>query len=252
VVGADRDPGQAPHPLALSACGEAADPDREKALSKALMEFCAGRARKPFDNGPLSWMTAVAPATYVGRAIRAATLEFEEERATRGAVDWLRLDAHEMLALLQDPVFAARSEVDFSSLPTLSGGAGDPGALARLVVDRLRADRLDPLYVDLSPSDGEVRVVRAIVPGLEVETASYARIGARNLRRLLRRDDDLVGTDGPPPGARPILLPERDREEFGPAPWLDVERLEGRVGRLYPLYREPTRHVAALVASGVL
>jgi len=252
VVGADRDPGQAPHPLALSACGEAADPDREKALSKALMEFCAGRARKPFDNGPLSWMTAVAPATYVGRAIRAVTLEFEEERATRGAVDWLRLDAHRMRALLQDPVFAARSEVDFSSLPTPSGGAEDPDALAKLVVDRLRAEGLDPLYVDLSPSGGEVRVVRAIVPGLEVETASYARIGARNLRRLLRRDDDLVGTDGPPPGARPILLPERDREEFGPAPWLDVERLERRVGRLYPLYREPTRHVAALVASGVL
>lgn len=252
VVGADRDPENAPHPLALSACGEAADPDREKALAKALMEFCAGRARKPFDNGPLSRMTAVAPATYVGRAIRAATLEFEEERATRGAVDWLRLDAREMRALLQDPVFAAHSEVDFSSLPTIMGGAEDPGALANLVVDRLRADGLDPLFVDLSPPGGEVRVVKAIVPGLEVETASYARIGARNLRRLLRRDDDLVGIDRPPPGARPILLPEQDREEFGPAPWLDVELLERRVGRLYPLYREPTRHVAALVASGVL
>jgi ribosomal protein S12 methylthiotransferase accessory factor len=95
-------------------------------------------------------------------------------------------------------------------------------------------------------------VVKAIVPGLEVETASYARIGARNLRRLLRRDDDLVGTDNPPQGARPILLPESDREEFGPAPWLDVEEMERRVGRLYPLYREPSRHVAALVASGVL
>src|SRR3712207_8772471 len=37
VVGAERDPGETPHPLALSACGEAADPDREKALKKALM-----------------------------------------------------------------------------------------------------------------------------------------------------------------------------------------------------------------------
>jgi thiazole/oxazole-forming peptide maturase SagD family component len=252
VVGAERYPEKAPHPLALSACGEAADPDREKALAKALMEFCAGRARKPFDNGPLSRMTAVAPAPYVGHAIRAATLEFEEERATRGAVDWLGLDAHEMRALLQDPVFAAHSEVGFSSLPTLPGGADAPVALASLVVDRLREDGLDPLYVDLSPPGGEVRVVKAIVPGLEVETASYARIGTRNLRRLLRRDEDLVGIDGPPPGARPILLPEQDREEFGPAPWLDVESLERRVGRLYPLYREPSRHVAALVASGVL
>ena len=252
VVGADRDPEKAPHPLALSACGEAADPDRERALAKALMEFCAGRARKPFDNGPLSRMTAVAPATYVGRAIRAATLEFEEERATKGAVDWLRLSGREMRALLQDPVFAAHSEVDFSSLPTLPGGAEAPDALADLVVDRLREDGLDPLFVDLSPPGGEVRVVRTIVPGLEVETASYARIGARNLRRLLDREDDLVGIDGPPSGARPILLPEQDREEFGPAPWLDVKSLERRVGSLYPLYREPTRHVAALVASGVL
>jgi thiazole/oxazole-forming peptide maturase SagD family component len=252
VVGADRDPEKAPHPLALSACGEAADPDREKALSKALMEFCAGRARKPFDNGPLSRMTAVAPATYVGHAIRAATLEFEEERATRGAVDWLGLDAHEMRALLQDPVFAAHSEVGFSSLPTIVNGCDDPTALANLVVDRLSEGGLDPLFVDLSPPGGEVRVVKAIVPGLEVETASYARIGARNLRRLLRRDEDLVGTDRPPPGARSILLPERCREEFGPAPWLDVGSLERRVGRLYPLYREPSRHVAALVASGVL
>ncbi|HEX5849233.1 MAG TPA: YcaO-like family protein [Rubrobacter sp.] len=252
VVGADRDPVRAPHPLALSACGEAADPDREKALSKALMEFCAGRARKPFDNGPLSRMTAVAPATYVGRAIRAATLESEEERATRGAVDWLGLDAYEMRALLEDPVFAARSEVDFSSLPTLPGGAEDSGSPANLVANRLREDGLDPLYVDLSPPGGEVRVVRAIVPGLEVETASYARIGARNLRRLLCRDDDLVGVDEPPPGAKPILLPGQAREEFGPAPWLNVDLLEKRVGRLYPLYREPSRHVAGLVASGVL
>jgi ribosomal protein S12 methylthiotransferase accessory factor len=252
VVGAERDPERTPHPLALSACGEAADPDRERALSKALMEFCAGRARKPFDNGPLSRMTAVAPATYVGRAIRAATLEFEEERATRGAVDWLGMDAHDMRALLQDPVFALHSEVEFSSLPTLVGGAEDPEPLANLVVDRLREHGLDPLYVDLSPPGGEVRVVKAIVPGLEVETASYARIGARNLRRLLRRDDDMVGTGRPPPGARPILLPGQNREESGPAPWLDAELLQKRVGRLYPLYREPSRHVAALVASGVL
>jgi thiazole/oxazole-forming peptide maturase SagD family component len=252
VVGAERDPEKAPHPLALSACGEAADPDREKALSKALMEFCAGRARKPFDNGPLSRMTAVAPAPYVGRAIRAATLEFEEERATRGAVDWLGLDAHKMRALLQDPVFATHAEVEFSSLPTITGGAEGPDALANLVVDRLREDGLDPLLVDLSPPGGEVRVVKAIVPGLEVETASYTRIGARNLRRLLRRADDLVGINRPPPGARPVLLPEQDSEEFGPTPWLDVELLQKRVGRLYPLYREPSRHVAALVASGVL
>lgn len=252
VVGVERDPERTPHPLALTACGEAADPDREKALSKALMEFCAGRARKPFDNGPLSRMTAVAPGTYVGRAIRAATLEFEEERALSEALNWLRFDAQEMRALLEDPVLAARSEVQFSSLPTTSEETGDAEDLADLVAGRLRGEGLDPLFVDLSPPGGEVRVVKAIVPGLEVETASYARIGARNLRRLLRRGDALAGTEDPPPGARPILLPEGERERFGPEPWLDVAAIDRTVGRLYPLYREPSRHLAALVADGVL
>ena len=251
VVGVERDPARTPHPLALSAGGEAADPDREKALAKALMEFCASRARKLFDNGPLSRMTAVAPGAYVGRAIRAATLEFEEERGLREAVGWLSLDARGMLALLEDPVLAVRSEVDFSSLP-MSSGMGDADELADLVAGRLREEGLDPLFVDLSPPGGEVFVVKAIVPGLEVETASYGRIGARNLGRMLRREDGLVGVDDPPSGARRILLPENRREEFGPRPWLDVAALERTVGRLYPLYREPSRHLAALVADGVL
>jgi ribosomal protein S12 methylthiotransferase accessory factor len=250
VVGAERDPDETPHPLALSACGEAADPDRERALKKALMEFCAGRSRKPFDNGPLSRMTAVAPGAYVGRAIRAATLAHEEERGLREGAAWLGMDADGMRALLEDPVFSLRSRVDFSSLPEAPAEAG--GDTADGVVARLREAGLDPLWVDLSPPGGEVRVVRVIVPGLEVETASYGRIGARNLRRMLRHHPDLAGTEDPPPGARKILLPEGDLQELGPDPWLDVERLNRKVGRLYPLYREPSRHVAALVADGVL
>ena len=250
VVGAEREPERTPHPLALTACGEAADPDREKALKKALMEFCAGRSRKPFDSGPVSRVTAVAPGAYVGRALRAATLEHEEERSLRETIAWLRLGPHEMRGLLEDPVFAVRSGVDFSSLPGPSGEGEGP--TSGPVVRRLREGGLDPLYVDLSPPEGGTCVIRAIVPGLEVETASYARIGARNLRRMLRRDDGLVGTDDPPPGARRILLPDADREEFGPYPWLDVEALDRKVGSLYPLYREPSRHVAALVADGAL
>ena len=250
VVGAEREPGETPHPLALTACGEAADPDREKALKKALMEFCAGRSRKPFDNGPVSRMTAVAPASYVGRALRAATLEYEEERSLRETLAWLDLDAYEMRGLLEDPVFAVRSEVPFSSLP--GPPERDEKSAADLVAGRLREGGLDPLYVDLSPPSRDVCVIRAIVPGLEVETASYGRLGARNLRRMLCRDDELVGTERPPPGALPVLLPAADREEFGPHPWLDVEFLGRKVGRLYPLYREPSRHVAALLAAGVL
>ena len=39
VVGYDVDPARTPAPIALSACGEACDPDRERALRKALLEF---------------------------------------------------------------------------------------------------------------------------------------------------------------------------------------------------------------------
>jgi ribosomal protein S12 methylthiotransferase accessory factor len=161
------------------------------------------------------------------------------------------MGAREMRELLEDPVFSVHRGADFSSLPESPPGEDD-GSPADVVAGRLRKEGLDPLYVDLSPPRGEVRVVRAIVPGLEVETASYGRIGARNLRRMLRRDDGLVGTYAPPPGAERILLPEGHREEFGSEPWLDVGALNRRVGRLYPLYREPSRHVAALVADGVL
>jgi ribosomal protein S12 methylthiotransferase accessory factor len=196
-------------------------------------------------------MTSVAPGPYVGRAIRAATLEYEEERGLREGVAWLGMGAREMRGLLEDPVFSVHSGADFSALPEQPPGEGERSP-ADVVAGRLREGGLDPLYVDLSPPGGEVRVVRAIVPGLEVETASYGRIGARNLRRMLRRDDNLVGTHAPPPGAERILLPEEHREEFGPDPWLDVGALNRRVGRLYPLYREPSRHVAALVADRVL
>src|SRR3712207_5159163 len=213
------------------------------------MEFCASRSRKIFAHGPLAAMAAVAPGTYVGRALRSATREHEEERSLRESVDWLDLGAEEMRDLLEDPIFAVRSEVEFSSLPMATP---HPGSVADLVVSRLVEEGFDVLFVDFSPPGGGISVVKAIVPGLEVETASYGRIGARNLRRLLDRDDGLAGTGDPPPGGRKVLLPESERETFPAAPWLDVAALDEKVGRLYPLYREPSRHLAALVTDGVL
>lgn len=250
VVGAEREPEKTPHPLALTAGGEAAHPDREAALGKALIEFCASRSRKIFANGPLAAMAAVAPGAYVGRALRSATREHEEERSLRESVDWLGLGAGEMRDLLEDPVLAVRSEVEFSSLPERRGVP--VGSAADLVAGRLLEAGFDVLFVDFSPPAGDISVVKAIAPGLEVETASYGRIGARNLRRLLDRDDGLAGTGASPPGGRNVLLPENERESFPGDPWLDVEALDEKVGRLYPLYREPSRHLAALVADGVL
>ena len=165
-------------------------------------------------------MAAVAPGAYAGRAVRSATREYEEEPFLGQAVDWLRLDARGMYDLIRDPVLAVRSEVPFSSLPTSGGGTEDAAGKADLLVGRLSEEGFDVLFVDFSPPGEEVHVVKAIVPGLEVETASYGRVGARNLKRLLERGDGIVGTGELPkerPRAKPILLPDAAREALGGA-----------------------------------
>jgi thiazole/oxazole-forming peptide maturase SagD family component len=253
VVGHDRNPQDAPHPVALSACGEAAHPDRERTLRKALLEFTAARARKLFNHGPLKEVSRVAPPGYVER-FRESPLGSEEDRSLSAMLDWLSLSHEEMMDLLADPVLAVRSRTSFSDLPHTQLDGEDREALLTTVAERLADAGLDVLYVDLSPRNGggEVRVVHAIVPGLEVETMSYGRIGARNLRRLLDRDSNLVGLGDPPrskPQARRIPLPGADKERFGGPAWLNYEAVERVVGRLYPLYREPGRHVAALAVE---
>ena len=255
VVGADRDPGMAPHPITLSACGEAAHPDREKALRKALLEYIAARARKLFNHGPMLDIQRVAPPGYVEH-FRGSPLGSEEDRSLEEMLRWLSLSGPEMLDLLRDNVLAVRSRVPFSGLPhsPQGGTEDDREALLETVTGKLAAAGLDVLYVDFSPRGGEggVHVVHAIVPGLEVETASYGRIGARNLRRLLERGSDLVGLGEPPEGrprARRIPLSAREETRLGGPAWFDYGALEETVGRLYPLYREPGRHVSALAAE---
>jgi hypothetical protein len=127
-----------------------------------------------------------------------------------------------------------RAQVPLTALPH-DPGPDEPAAMLPRVLGRLSG--LDVLWVDLSPPGGEIRVVKVIVPGLEVETASYGRIGERNLRRLLARDLRLAGHGAPPPGAAAIHRPEGS-----PPAWLDRARLDALVGELYALYREPARH----------
>ena len=67
VVGYDRNLEDAPHPLALSACGEAAHPNREIALRKSLLEYVAARARKLFNHAPLAAIESIAPPGYLDR-----------------------------------------------------------------------------------------------------------------------------------------------------------------------------------------
>jgi ribosomal protein S12 methylthiotransferase accessory factor len=223
-VGRDRDLADAPHPLALAACGEAAQPRRELAVRKALLEFAAARSRRIFNHAPFAVLERVVPAGYLDR-FRSAPLRSEEDRSLRATLDWAGLDAPATAARLQR-IHAVRETVALSSLPDAAE------------VD-LAAHGLEALWVPFGELAG-----KAFVPGLEVESLSYARVGPRNLARLVEAGVGFAGYGPPPPGAEPLVLPEGE-----PGGWLDLAAMDSAVGDLYGLYREPGRHVAAMAAA---
>ncbi|GAC1614026.1 MAG: hypothetical protein NVS4B5_02090 [Vulcanimicrobiaceae bacterium] len=96
-----------------------------------------------------------------------------------------------------------------------------------------------------------VAVVKAIVPGLEVETMSYYRIGERNARKLLNARSPLVAREAGPDRARIRVLPDAEARLGGPV-WLDRAAVDRTVGPLYPLYREPGVHAAALAREALV
>ncbi|MFY1594871.1 YcaO-like family protein [Micromonospora sp. WMMD737] len=240
VVGVDREP-ETP-PLAVTACGEAAHPDREAALRKALLEYVSSRSRKVFSHGPLEVLRRFTPEAYWRREF-ARPFEPQENRAVTAMREWTHLDGGELRALLAPVVLAQRGTVAFSTLPTVAPGSlDDPSALLAELLHRL-AD-FDVLVV-VAPGKGAV-AVKVIVPGLEAETMSYGRIAARGVERLMERDSPLVGLGTPPhAGAAPVVLDPAGRERLGGDAWLDLAGVAHTVGPLYPLYREPSRHVVA-------
>lgn len=239
VVGYDRELERAPLPIALSACGEAVHPDRETALGKALHEFCMARARKTFNHGPLGPIRDLAPDGYL-RAFRPATMRSEDDRALNEMRHWMNLSHWQFFEMLREPIFAVNQTVKFSELPTTP--IPDDTQLLRVLTERLNAENLEIYYAQFTPKDAEVCVLKAVVPGLEVETMTYQRIGARNLKRLLERGSPLVGLGDAPATARPIALTQEARAQF-PHAWFDPLQLDAIIGDLYPLYREPGRHV---------
>ena len=148
------------------------------------------------------------------------------------------------------------SSRNHGALPVWQAGpeAREPGAaLCATLVERLAAAGLDVLYVDFTSPRMRalgVHVVKAIVPGLEVETLSYYRIGERNARKLLAGGSSLVGRE-PGPGRLPIRLLAAAEERLGGPAYLDTYAVDRLVGRLYPLYREPDVHVAPLARARV-
>ena len=246
VVGYDRDPGQAPQAISLSACGEAVHPDRDLALAKALREFVSARARKAFNHGPLAPVRAVAPPGYL-EAFGPASLRSEDNRALSEMQRWMRMDHTAYFEEIRHPLFDGRARLRFDELPTTT--VPDSNALLALLTERLAWAGLEIFYVDFTPTDSPAMALKAIVPGLEVETMTYQRIGARNLRRLLSRGSPIVGVGGAhrPADALPIRLTPTAAAACDGAPWFDPAALRDTVGLLYPVYREPGRHVVAIL-----
>ena len=245
VVGADVEDGASPAIMA-TACGEAASPDREVALRKALLEFSAARVRKHFSHGPLEELARVAPADYLDAFRRRHSLAAEESRALAAMMGWLELPPGGLRQLLSDSVLSVRKTVPFETLPR--GSVDGTRAL-------LERAGFDVLYLDFSPPETGVHVVKAVVPRLEVETMSYYRIGERGVAKLLARDGyatpdrtgrPLTGLGQPPAGALPVRLTGDAEERLGGPAWLDPAAVDAAVGPLYPLYREPDIHSAAI------
>ncbi|WP_430910125.1 YcaO-like family protein [Methylobacterium sp. sgz302541] len=244
VVGYDRDAADTPAPIALSACGEACDPDRERALRKALLEFQAARVRKAFGHGPLAFAERVTPPGYVRAFIEKAlpSLDLEESRALKAMLEWIVMAPQDLRGVLADTVYSERGTKAFSELPTTA--APDGHARGKIACDRLTEAGFDVLYVDASPPGGGVGIVKAIVPGLEVETMSYYRIGERNTRKLIERDHPLIRFGQATDTLLPVRLTPEAIERFGGQPLFDTELAEKIVGSHYPLYREPESHHA--------
>ncbi len=248
AVGCSRDGSEAV-PVMATACGEAAHPDRDTAVRKALHEFASARSRKAFMHGPYE---AVLPATPPGylehwRTGHPPERLVEEDRALEAMLAWTRMGTGALTDLLGDSVLARRETVRLTDLPTWSGSP-DHADLHGRVTGAVH-DAGHDVLVELQPSVGEAVAAKVLVTGLEVETMSYGRIGERGVRRLLDRGDPLVAVGADPGGWARVHLTAEGQERLGGPAWFDRAGADRRVGALYPLYREPGRHVVAEVLA---
>jgi ribosomal protein S12 methylthiotransferase accessory factor len=250
VVGFEREGHEPPVPIMLSACGEACDPDRERALRKALLEFCSARVRKSYSHGPRAVAAKVTPPGYIDEFLRTAAVSLEggESRALTAMLDWAQMDTDQLRQALST-VFSERSRKSFKELPATP--LGDTRERGRYARECLEAQGFDVLYVDCSPRDKSIGVVKVIVPGLEVETMSYYRIGERNTRKLVERNSPLIRFGEPTETLRPVRLTAEALDRLGGRqPLLDIAAVDATVGPLYPLYREPEAHHVAQILQG--
>ncbi len=247
VVGDDAAPA---FPLQLTACGEAAHPDRTRALRKALLEFCGSRARKTAAHGPLDGARRVVPRAVAERQVEAALSQPQEERAVAAMAEWLAQAPGELRRRLAPTAFLETRRLALADLPDQGPAlAADSAARLDWIARALAREGLEILWVDCSAPGSAVRAARVVVPGLECETMSYLRLGWRGARKLRGRGDPLL-LDAPREGARRVVLRPEDEARAGGPCWLDAARVERLVEGLYPLYREPGAFAAQLAREG--
>ena len=238
VYAVGRDAGIDPPALAASAVGEAAHPDGQTAVTKALLEYASSRARRAVSFGPIDAVRAAMP-DYLAHEL---TLPAggDEPRALTAMREWVSLDPEDLRALVEPILLRETSRVSVPDLPAVDPNrTATPRDLLHTMHDRLAG--FDILVA--AGRIGAVHAAKVLVPGLEVETLSYSRIGERVLQRLLDRGSPLVGLGDADRSSRlPVRLTAEAQERIGGPAWLDQDVVSATLGRLYPLYREPTRH----------
>ena len=256
VVGCDRSESSGGLPVMTAACGEAVHPVPEVALRKALLEFASSRVRLALFHGPLEKVRQTTPPGYLEAYRQIVNPADEEPRGLAGMQHWVKLDLAEMRGVLA-PVFTVNALASFADLPRSkdSASALNHPALLHLTVLCLEQAGFEVFYVDLSLPGTGIHAVKMIVPGLEVETMSYLRVGERNVRRLLAHQaadasfPTLVGLGNVPVGTLPIPLTTLATQRLGGGAWLDHHRMAALMEDLYVLYREPSRHVTAFSSA---
>ncbi|GAA2001006.1 YcaO-like family protein [Nakamurella flavida] len=219
--------------IMLTACGEAAHPDAETSLLKALLEYANSRARKAFCFGPRQAAMDLAPAAYRDGLDPSGG----EPRAVAAMRAWADLSTDDLRALTEPDVGRT---VGYDSIRLDLPPLPDQQALLDHLLSALAGH--DVLATTVAV-DGVV-AVKVLVPGLEVETLSYGRIGEANARAALAADLDLVRVQPGPSGThteRVLLTPQAQERLGGPVWWSRAVR-DAIVGPRYPLYREPPRH----------
>ena len=111
--------GRAAVPIMVTACGEAAQLDREHALRKALLEFAAARVRKAATHGPIDALRTSRRRGYLDRRCGVRHAGRRGEPGLRAMVEWLGLDAATSCgAAGRHACCADRSQRALSTLPT--------------------------------------------------------------------------------------------------------------------------------------